>query len=47
MQNGDDAFSSIILADQGISVKMLITLNVGMLYIYFDKEKLYLFLTLV
>ena len=37
MQNGDDALSSIILASQGILVKMLITLN-GMLYMYFDKK---------
>ena len=37
MQNGDDALSSIILAGQGILVKMLITLN-GMLYMYFDKK---------
>ena len=37
MQNGDDALSSIILAGQGILVKMLITLN-DMLYMYFDKN---------
>ena len=37
MQNGDGALSSIILAGQGILVKMLITLN-GMLYMYFDKK---------
>ena len=33
MQNGDDALSDIILAGQGILVKMLITLK-GMLYMY-------------
>ena len=43
MQNGDDALSSIILAGQGILVKMLITLN-GMLYMYFDKKKIILIL---
>ena len=37
MQNGDDALSSIILAGQGILVKMLITLN-DMLYMYSDKN---------
>ena len=46
MQIGDDALSSIILAGRGILVKMLITLN-GMLYMYFDKKKSYLSLTLV
>ena len=37
MQNVEYALSSIILAGQGILVKMLITLN-GMLYMYFDKK---------
>ena len=37
MQNGDDVLSSIILAGQGILVKMLLNVN-GMLYMYFDKK---------
>ena len=46
MQNGDNALSSIISAGRGILVKTLITLN-GMLYMYFDKKKSDLSLTLV
>ena len=41
MQNGDDALSSIVLAGQGILVKMLITLN-GMLYMYFYKKIIFI-----
>ena len=35
MENGEDVVSGLILAGQGILVKMLITLN-AMLYMYFD-----------